>query len=168
MRRRIHVLGTAKQLENRPDYRGGPLLGRCSQPRRQGSFATDLNGVAGFVDVIDTSSNTVTSQISVGNAPWSVAASPDGTRIYVAVDVVQFAKFNTALYLAPKLSAFASVETFTLGARSTGVSPTTQPVTLKIGALSIRLPAGLRLPRQGDWRQSVRLHHHLRPTCCSR
>jgi YVTN family beta-propeller protein len=35
------------------------------------------------VSVIDTSSNTVVATITVGTTPVGVAASPDGTRIYV-------------------------------------------------------------------------------------
>ncbi|WP_322052415.1 hypothetical protein [Paraburkholderia bannensis] len=66
---------------------------------------------------------------------------------------VPFAKFGASLYLAPKLSAFAASDTFTLGASSTGITPPTQAVTLSIGSLTISLPAGSfvadQAPRKG-------------------
>ena len=36
------------------------------------------------VSVIDTATNTVTATIPVGGEPYSVAVSPDGSKVYVA------------------------------------------------------------------------------------
>jgi len=46
------------------------------------AYVTDQG--ANLVDVLDTSTNTVTATIPVGNAPSFDAVSPDGTRLYVA------------------------------------------------------------------------------------
>jgi YVTN family beta-propeller protein len=36
------------------------------------------------VSVIDTASNSVTATIPVGQRPWNMALTPDGTKLYVA------------------------------------------------------------------------------------
>ena len=55
---------------------------------------------------------------------------------------VSFAKYSATVYLAPKVSYFSATETFTLGATSTGINPSTQPVILKFGNLTLTIPAG--------------------------
>ncbi|MBV8890794.1 MAG: hypothetical protein JO266_02270, partial [Acidobacteria bacterium] len=42
------------------------------------------NGASNTVSVIDTAANKVTAAIPVGTAPFGVAVTPDGRRIYVA------------------------------------------------------------------------------------
>ncbi len=37
----------------------------------------------GTISVIDTATNTVTTNVSVGYGPWGVAVTPDGTKVYV-------------------------------------------------------------------------------------
>ncbi|MHB9839705.1 hypothetical protein Q8F57_033330 [Paraburkholderia terrae] len=78
----------------------------------------------------------VSVQIHDGGAQFLV-----DTVTFATADV-PFAKFGAVLYLAPKISAFASAETFTLGERNTTLNPTTQKVTLRIGALTLTLPPG--------------------------
>ena len=41
------------------------------------------NNCGNTVTVIDTATNTIASTISVGNAPYRVAFTPDGTRAYI-------------------------------------------------------------------------------------
>src|SRR5262245_43858304 len=51
---------------------------------RAQTVAYVTNFASNTVSVIDTSTNTVTANIPVGNGPGGVVASPDGTRVYVA------------------------------------------------------------------------------------
>ncbi|MFF3159276.1 YncE family protein, partial [Streptomyces sp. NPDC057910] len=48
-----------------------------------GPAAYVANGGSNSVSVIDTGSNTVTANVSVGNGPFGVAETPDGTHAYV-------------------------------------------------------------------------------------
>jgi YVTN family beta-propeller protein len=47
-------------------------------------FAYIANSTNNTVSVINVSTNTIAATIPVGSAPWGVAASPDGSRVYVA------------------------------------------------------------------------------------
>ena len=59
-------------------------------------MGTDFGGFeGGAVSVIDTATNQVIKNISVGGAPRSLTASADGTRIYVA-NYVHVAVIDTA------------------------------------------------------------------------
>src|SRR5262245_58831357 len=51
---------------------------------RAQTVAYVTNFASNTVSVIDTSTNTVTATIPVGNGPNGVVASPDGTRVYVS------------------------------------------------------------------------------------
>jgi YVTN family beta-propeller protein len=57
------------------------LIG-SAQALAQNAYIT--NTPANTVSVVDTSTNTVTATIPVGNTPYAVAVSPDGSRAYVA------------------------------------------------------------------------------------
>jgi len=94
------------------------------------------SGVSNQLFSITSSGNPITT-VQIQGAPSAYAV--DLVRF---VSNTPFAKFGVTLYLAPKLSAFAATETFTLGANSAALNPATQAVTLNIGALSINLPAG--------------------------
>ena len=49
-----------------------------------GNYAYVTNSASNNVSVIDTNTNTVIKTISVGTAPKSLVATPDGSRVYVA------------------------------------------------------------------------------------
>jgi YVTN family beta-propeller protein len=51
--------------------------------RAQNAYVTNFNN-ADTVSVVATASNTVTATITVGSEPYGVAATPDGTKVYVA------------------------------------------------------------------------------------
>ncbi len=56
-----------------------------SAPAAQAApFAYITNDNSDNVSVIDTASNTVTATVGVGDGPFGVAVTPDGTRVYVA------------------------------------------------------------------------------------
>ncbi|MBS6362588.1 hypothetical protein [Burkholderia sp.] len=55
---------------------------------------------------------------------------------------VPFAKYAASVYLAPKVAYFSALESFTLGAGSTGLNLSTQPVSLTFGSLTLNIPAG--------------------------
>ena len=57
------------------------LIG-SAQALAQNAYIT--NTPANTVSAIDTSTNTVIATIPVGNVPYAVAVSPDGSRAYVA------------------------------------------------------------------------------------
>ncbi len=50
-----------------------------------GSHVYVAAGPSGYMSVIDTTTNTVTTTIAVGPEPFGVAVSPDGTRLYVTI-----------------------------------------------------------------------------------
>ena len=49
-----------------------------------GVFAYIPNYTSNNVSVIDTSNNTVTATVGVGNNPLGISVSPDGTKVYVS------------------------------------------------------------------------------------
>ena len=49
-------------------------------PDRTKVYVTDNNGGA---SVINTTTNTVTATVNVGNNPYGAAVTPDGTQVYV-------------------------------------------------------------------------------------
>ncbi|OAJ54926.1 hypothetical protein A6V36_08825 [Paraburkholderia ginsengiterrae] len=114
----------------------------------------------GFAYVVNDESNTVSAYIinatrgaltPVSGSPFAAGTGP--ASVALTFSSAPFSKFAATLYLAPKLSAFAANETFTLGTSSTSITPPTQAVTLTIGALTLKLPAGSfvpdDLPRKG-------------------
>ncbi|MFM0728974.1 hypothetical protein PQQ52_00510 [Paraburkholderia sediminicola] len=141
-----------------------------------GIYAYDVSGnLLGQALLSAAAANQLLSVTSSGNPITSVTIHDGGSTF--AIDTftfeagVPFTKFGTTLYVAPKLSAFAAIETFTQGATSTGISPPTQAVTLVFGGLSINLPAGSfvadtqpritsYVSRHCEWRESVRVHQH--------
>lgn len=62
---------------------GAAAISMC--PAHAQTVAYVANAVSNSVSVIDTSSNTVIATIPTGTAPGSVAALPDGSRVYVSV-----------------------------------------------------------------------------------
>lgn len=66
------------------------LLGIASKSLAQNAYITrpGINEVSNTVSVINTATNTVIATIPVGIAPFGVAVSPDGSKVYVTGEVV--------------------------------------------------------------------------------
>lgn len=112
-----------------------------------GIYAYDVSGnLLGQALLSAAATNQLLSVTSTGNPISSVAIHDGGSTF--AIDTftfasdVPFTKFGATLYVAPKLSAFAAIETFTQSTTSAGISPPTQAVTLVFGGLTTNLPTG--------------------------
>ena len=70
----VLALGAVVANSNSPSSAEGGCAGKA--------YVTNAN--AGTVSVIDTATNTVSATVAVGNQPFGVAITPDGTKAYVA------------------------------------------------------------------------------------
>ncbi|WP_224102187.1 hypothetical protein [Paraburkholderia caribensis] len=142
-------------------------------------YAYDASGsLVGQTLASDGVELSLTSVTSSGNPITTVQIHDGGYTFFVdtlkfTTADLPFSRFGAALYLAPKVSAFAVAETFTLGERSAALNPTTQKVTLRIGALTLNLPAGSFAedgpPRKGSYvfrgaANGVNLYVSISPT----
>ena len=71
----ILALGAVVANSNSPSSAEGGCAGQA--------YVTDIKGTA--VSVINTSTNTLSTTIPVGNSPLGVAITPDGTYAYVGI-----------------------------------------------------------------------------------
>jgi hypothetical protein len=62
--------------------------------------------------------------------------------VFVQPSTVPFSAFTVQLTDYPNQPGFSINSNFTLGTSSNGINPPTEPVTLKIGSLTITIPAG--------------------------
>jgi DNA-binding beta-propeller fold protein YncE len=90
--------------------------------------------------VIDTASNTVVATVPVGSDPNGLGIMPPPVG-------VPFLAFNAKLQIhighARKKDAFNLQSSFTLSsAASNGINPVTDPVTLQVGTLTVKIPPG--------------------------
>jgi YVTN family beta-propeller protein len=97
-----------------------------------GAFAYVTNFYSNSVSVIATATNTVVATVPVGRAPFDVAITP----------CIPFASFSAKAGVGLSAGSFDVNGTFTLGTGSGGINPLTQPVTLKVGGFTTRIPAG--------------------------
>jgi YVTN family beta-propeller protein len=80
-----------------------------AQSLAQNAYITNFGGTS--VSVIDTATNAVTATIPVGNGPFAVAVSPDGSKVYVTntgsnnVSVIDTAT-NTVIATIPVEASF--------------------------------------------------------------
>jgi YVTN family beta-propeller protein len=104
-----------------------------------GKFVYVTNFGSNNVSVIATATNTVVATIGVGSGP-------DGVGIIPPPLGVPFSDCKAALDIdldpQPRGDAFMLFSEFTLGQNSNGISPPTEPVTLKVGTFTTTIPAG--------------------------
>src|SRR5947209_1098003 len=82
-------------------------------PAQAQTFAYVSNNFSGSVSVIDTTSNTVSATVGVGNCPFGLAVTPNGSHVYVADDCsASVSVIDTA---TNTVSATVSVSGFALG-----------------------------------------------------
>lgn len=101
---------------------------------------TEVGEISGWVQVVDTASQTIVSTISVDGGVF-IATNGAPLTTY-APPTVPFAKFTPQLMVAPKLSAYSVAASFTPGKSAAALSPTTQDLTLTVGTFTVKVPAG--------------------------
>src|SRR5216684_2247782 len=117
----------------------------ATQALLPGSAAIDA-----VTDCTDVSGNPVTTdQRGVGRHPGESACD---IGAFEFVDQEPFASFSAKLSLQFSQGAISLNSAFTLGAGSTGVSPLTEAVALRVGNFSTTIPAGsFELKRNGSF-----------------
>ena len=102
-------------------------------PDGKKAYVTD--SVAAAVAVVDTGTNELLSRITVGSYPEQVATIPPQPP-------VPFSSFQGSLQIGGSGKTFQFNGNFSLGARSFGIHPFVDPVSLQIGSSVILVPSG--------------------------
>lgn len=96
------------------------------------AYVTNLSVLT--VTVIDTASNSVSANVLVNSPTFGVAITPQNT--------IPFKSMEAAAVLDERVGEFALQVSFTLGAGSPGIQPSTQNIQLQLGTFSVTIPAG--------------------------
>lgn len=111
-----------------------------------GLYAYDASGTLVGQIVLPDFAQQLFSVTSSGNPITTVQIQGPSSSFFVDnvsfISDVPFAKYAASVYLAPKVSYFSASEILTLGAGSTGLNLSTQPVSLTFGSLTLNIPAG--------------------------
>jgi fibronectin-binding autotransporter adhesin len=108
-----------------PSGAGPQLVGMAASPDGSRAYATDFDNSA--LMVIDTSSNTLLTTVTVGAGPQGVAVSPDSSRVYVAVTTGNGVRIVNA---ATNTTIGATIAT---GPGPTGVAVAPDSMTVYVG-----------------------------------
>lgn len=93
-----------------------PITGKITVTPQNAGFAYIANTLSGTVSVINTITNTVATTIQVGEHPYTIAASQDGRRVYVANKYISNGTSST-------LSVINTAANTVIATISTGADP---------------------------------------------